>query len=231
MKSLTTSALFNILLMALSVFAEETKTFELYKWMTYDQIRAGLHELADLFPQVIQLETAEEKLGIPSLVECRGDVKDEICVTDIVTLTDRNVAAEDKVQIYISGALHGNERIGPHVAYYFIQFMASNFGKDAYLTHMLQTREIIITPMTNAYGFSHNRREERTILRSNGRYRNYDPNRDFPYNQDPEMCLNTVTGRTVYKLMVQNLFVTSITFHGGVNVIGYPWGSNNHVMQ
>ena len=45
------------------------------------------------------------------------------------------------------------------------------------------------------------------------------------------MCLNTVAGRTVYKLMVQNLFVTAITFHGGTNVIGYPWGSNNHLLK
>ena len=31
--------------------------------------------------------------------------------------------------------------------------------------------------------------------------------------------------------MTQNLFVSAITFHGGINVIGYPWGSNNHVLE
>lgn len=40
-----------------------------------------------------------------------------------------------------------------------------------------------------------------------------------------------MAGRVIYKLMVENLFVTSITFHGGTNVIGYPWGSNNHVVS
>ena len=43
--------------------------------------------------------------------------------------------------------------------------------------------------------------------------------------------MNTVAGRVVYKLMVQNLFVSAITFHGGINVIGYPWGSNNHILS
>ena len=45
------------------------------------------------------------------------------------------------------------------------------------------------------------------------------------------MCLNTVSGRTIYKIMVENLIVSAITFHGGTNVIGYPWGSNNHIVS
>ena len=153
-----------------------------------------------------------------------------MCIVDIVTLTDFSAPAEDKVQIYISGALHGDERIGPHASYYLIEYLASNFGKDAYLTNLLKTREIIITPMTNAYGFSHNRREEKTILKSRTS-KTFDPNRDFPYNTDEYDCMNTVAGRTIYKLMVQNLFVSAITFHGGTNVIGYPWGSNNHILR
>jgi len=63
------------------------------------------------------------------------------------------------------------------------------------------------------------------------RLRTFDPNRDFPYNNSKNNCLNTVAGRTIYKLMVENLFVTAITFHGGINVIGYPWGSNNHILD
>ena len=62
---------------------------------------------------------------------------DHRCVIDVVTLTDRDVPAEEKVQVYISGALHGNERIGPHVAFYLIEYLASNFGKDPYLTYIL----------------------------------------------------------------------------------------------
>lgn len=57
-----------------------------------------------------------------------------------------------------------------------------------------------------------------------------DINRDFPYNQDSNQnCLNTIASRVVYKLFAENLFVTSITFHGGTNSITYPWGSNNHL--
>ena len=77
---------------------------------------------------------------------------------DIVTLTDRSVKAKEKIQVYISGALHGNERVGPHACFYFIELLLSNFNRDPYLTNLLKTREIILTPMTNAPGFDRNER-------------------------------------------------------------------------
>ena len=41
--------------------------------------------------------------------------------------------------------------------------------------------------------------------------------------------MNTVVGRTLYRLFAENLFVSAITIHGGANVIAYNWGSNNHL--
>ena len=44
---------------------------------------------------------------------------------------------------------------------------------------------------------------------------------DFPFD-NPE-CMNTVTGRALYKLFIDNLFVTAISFDGGENAITYPY--------
>lgn len=33
----------------------------------------------------------------------------------------------------------------------------------------------------------------------------------------------------IHQLYVENIFVSALTFHGGTNVIGYPWGSFNRV--
>ena len=38
-----------------------------------------------------------------------------------------------------------------------------------------------MTPMTNAYGYYHKRRDDRIYIESKKRYENADPNRDFPY--------------------------------------------------
>lgn len=61
-----------------------------------------------------------------------------------------------------------------------------------------------------------------------------DPNRDFPYynnvfktNKD---CMETVAARTVNELMREHIFILSLTFHGGLNAIGYPWGNYKHFL-
>ena len=132
--------------------------------MNYAYMRKQLISLAEQFPDVVLLENAQDKLGIPYMVDC--DTSGNKCVLDIVTLTDRSSPAEDKVQVFISGELHGDERIGPHASFYLIEYLASNFGKDAFLTNLLKTRELIITPMTNTHGFANNKRTELTLRQS-----------------------------------------------------------------
>jgi predicted deacylase len=53
----------------------------------------------------------------------------EVCKLDIVTITDNQSGlSEHKPQVFISGTLHGDERIGPHVAFYLIEYLVNNFG-------------------------------------------------------------------------------------------------------
>ena len=139
----------------------------------------------------MQLTNSEELFGIKHQVLCDNN---ERCKLDIVNITDVQSSAVNKVQVYISGALHGNERIGPHASYYLIELLVSNFGIDPFITNLLKTREIIITPMTNAPGFFYNEREERMAgdaLKVSFNERDcyflqsaisIDINRDFPYN-------------------------------------------------
>ena len=39
----------------------------------------------------------------------------------------------------------------------------------------------------------------------------------------------SITARTVNELFREHIFVSSITFHGGLNAIGYPWGNFVHI--
>lgn len=60
-----------------------------------------------------------------------------------------------------------------------------------------------------------------------------DPNRDFPYfNTDSDIsteCMISSTARTVNELFREHIFVSTITLHGGLNAIGYPWGNFIHL--
>lgn len=113
--------------------------------------------------------------------------------------------------MYISGALHGDEVIGPHSVYYLIEYLLSGFvNREPLITYLLQNREIIITPMTNAVGFYHGEREERiniyhpSFKNNMGRVHerkikgSADINRDFPYNTKKDDCLNTIAGRVIH---------------------------------
>merc|ERR1719424_2800429 len=72
--------------------------------------------------------------------------------------------------------------------------------------------------MTNAAGYADSTRLENGM----------DPNRDFPYMQDPSKCMTTQTARAVNELFRRHLFQFTITFHGGMRALTYEWGSPNH---
>ena len=57
------------------------------------------------------LENADTKLDVPYIVYC-DDITKEMCVLDIVTVTDFETSSENKVQVFISGSLLGQERLG-----------------------------------------------------------------------------------------------------------------------
>lgn len=97
---------------------------------------------------------------------------------------------------------------------------------DPYLSFLLDSREIIIMPMTNAYGYFHNlyrmhshfipRRQEGVV----------DVNRDFPfdYPHPPYHCFQSETSRALQILYTHNMFLATITFHAGMQSITYEWG-------
>ncbi len=55
-----------------------------------------------------------------------------------------------------------------------------------------------------------------------------DPNRDFPFAQEPDKCMRTFVGRALNEVWLEHLFQLAITFHGGMQAIAYEWGSPNH---
>jgi hypothetical protein len=53
-----------------------------------------------------------------------------------------------------------------------------------------------------------------------------DPNRDFPYDiLNPTLCMQTIAARTLNEIFRAHLFQLALTFHAGMEVIGYEWGA------
>ena len=176
------------------------------------------------------------------------------CPNYILEIQDYTVHPPDSYssnhlpEVFWSGCLHGDERVGPTATIEAVALLleaaqcealpggGANAGEvqqaklcrrtlkakgiDAvhrkWLARLVTTRRIIVTPMTNALGYFRNTREEGGV----------DPNRDFPYDlTDASLCMQTIAGRTLNEIYREHMFQLALTFHGGMEVVGYEWGA------
>ena len=109
--------------------------------------------------------------------------------------------------------------------------------KNPFIRNLLNNRYIVITPMTNPYGYFHNVREELLIENEDDanltvdNYEKYhkDINRDFPYLVDSDKCMETIGARVVNELFLKHIFSISLSLHGGTESLTYPFGVPNHI--
>lgn len=204
-------------------------------YRTYAEMAAYLMQLNASFPDVVQVSIAQETYDLPYPEELQCVVDDgtkatEPCKQFVVHLTNHSTLANDpqRPEVFISGALHGNERVGPNAAIELVALFAhatSKYAEDdnlkptvdtqRWLRELVNTRNVLVTPMTNAYGYSHNHREELTV----------DPNRDYNYMRSGAECMQTMTSRVVNEIWRDHIFQLAVTFHGGTRAVAYEWGS------
>jgi len=82
---------------------------------------------------VITLKTSSD-FGLDYQAFCENNKK---CILDVVSVTDPVSNNKQKVQVFISGQMHGDEEYGPHIALYLIELLASNYKVDNYITGLL----------------------------------------------------------------------------------------------
>eukprot|EP00164_Ancoracysta_twista_P001425 GFYU01001856.1.p1 GENE.GFYU01001856.1~~GFYU01001856.1.p1 ORF type:complete len:640 (+),score=121.21 GFYU01001856.1:26-1945(+) len=185
-----------------------------YQYLTYDDINDRFEQLNKDYPHLVEWYNLQEMYDLPSAGDCGG----KECVHYLARITNEKLLTEDTPEVFLSGALHGNERLGPNTVTELASLLVEGYEENDWFKYLLDHRAIYIMPTTNAWGYHHNRREEHNI----------DPNRDFPYDKGPK-CMETVTGRAVNEVWREHLFQLAITFHGGDFVIGYEWGTYDHI--
>jgi Zinc carboxypeptidase len=209
-----------------------------FTYLDYATIHSRLAVLAAAHPNLLHLDSAQARYGLPSVGECSelvsGAAVPKPCLTWIATLTNRTSLPDDlaRPQAIVSGEVHGNEIVGPHAVLAYIERVLASVaappGADPhgpYLARMLNTRVVTLLPMTNAVGFHRRERGER---QAPSPANSIDPNRDFAFDQVSAQCMVTVAARAINELFRENLFRVLVTFHGGTNVIGYEWGDMQH---
>eukprot|EP00980_Cylindrotheca_fusiformis_P022569 scaffold9441_cov101-Cylindrotheca_fusiformis.AAC.1 len=227
------------------------------------------------YPDYIHVTTSQAEYDLPpagsSSDDCPFDESTTIgCSTLIITIQDYVRHPEGSKssallpEVFWSGALHGNERVGPTAVMEAARLLleaatceaadhdpddrlpmtdddgtTATIGRQAgdhadgtcqttmaesgidkrqqrWLARLVSTRRIVIVPTANALGYYWNLRNEGTV----------DPNRDFPYDGlDPTLCMQSIAARTINEVFRDHLFQSALTFHAGLDGIGYEWGA------
>jgi len=240
---------FEIVLQSLILYTVEGRQYTIYK---YEQIYNMMMEWRDKYPDLIRVETSQEKYGLSRVGgsnDCWFDTSGIGCANHFFTLQDFIRYPENSLgdkylpTVLLSGALHGNERIGPSAVMEASSLLLRateceasnsntckeklwneegiNTAQRQWLARLVGSRRIIVVPAANALGFDRMIREEGTI----------DPNRDFPYDllsSTSSNCMRTIAARTLNEIYRDNFIQFSFTYHGGTELLGYEWGNPSH---
>jgi len=139
-------------------------------------------------------------------------------------ISDNISTREAEPQFMYTATMHGDETAGYVLMLRLIDYLLTKYGTDPYVTNLVNNIEIWINPLANPdgtyYGGNH------TV--NNARRRNannVDLNRNFP---DPRVGPYPTGPWAIETIAMMNIasannFVMSANFHGGVEVLNYPW--------
>ena len=162
-----------------------------YTQLSHSAIEAQLQTLANDHSDFVTLYTSQEKYGLPSScgdneAQHSGCHNSFIIIEDPARYANAARAKQERPDVLISGALHGDERVGPVAALETAKLLALAASCQAgvwdktacyeleskhtapivnWLARLVSTRRIIIIPTTNAKGYSKNIREEPYVSR------------------------------------------------------------------
>jgi hypothetical protein len=132
---------------------------------------------------------------------------------------------ENEPEVMYSSTMHGDETTGYVLMLRLIDYLLSNYGTNPQVTNILDSMEVWINPLANPDGTYHggdNTVEDAIRFNANG----VDLNRNFPDpDEGPHPDGNDWQPETIAMMNFfdQHSFDISANFHGGAEVVNYPW--------
>ncbi|XP_054722624.1 carboxypeptidase D-like isoform X2 [Uloborus diversus] len=119
--------------------------------------------------------------------------------------------------------MHGNEAVGRELMLHLIAYLVNNFGKDPYVTWLMENTRIHIMPSMNPDGFETSLEGECSGVQGRGNANQFDLNRNFPdyFTQSSDNIQKET--RAVMDWLRRTQFVLSGNLHGGALVASYPF--------
>ncbi|MCB9015442.1 MAG: carboxypeptidase regulatory-like domain-containing protein [Lentimicrobiaceae bacterium] len=142
-----------------------------------------------------------------------------------VRITDNVNIDEDEPEFLYTSTMHGDETTGYILNLRLIDYLLSNYGQNARVTNMVNNIDIWINPLANPDGtYAGGNNSVYGAMRYNANY--VDLNRNYPDPEDgPHPDGEAWQPETIgfMNFAENHSFVMSANFHGGAEVINYPW--------
>lgn len=181
------------------------KDFQDAKYPTFEEIEKFLKDTVAKNPKIAKL------FSIGKSVEGRD--------LWVVKISDNVELDEAEPEFKFISSMHGNEITGRELTQFFIKDVIEGYGVDSKITNLVNNTEIFIMPSMNPDG---------SLRKQRGNARGFDLNRDFPDWTRGDV--NSTKSRQPETIALMNFqkrrqFSLSANFHGGAEVVNYPWDS------
>lgn len=202
-----------------SDIANKATTFPLNAYPTYADYVTIMNEFAATNPTLCKVENIGATTeGDKSLL--------------FVKLSDNVASNEKEPRIMYTSSMHGDEIAGYPMMLTLIDYLLDAYKDTSHPKHveiknLLDTSEVWINPLANPDGtFSNSANNTSVANATRGNANNVDLNRNYPDPDDgPNPDGNAYQTETLAFMNFADSkhFVLSANFHGGVELINYPW--------
>lgn len=196
-------------IMAPSIQSFITNNWNAYP--TYLQYDSIMHYLANTYPQIcsyVEIGTLTSGRKIMALK-----------ISDSVNIQEK------EARFLYTSSMHGDEVTGYVLMLRLADYLLSNYGTNPKVTNLINNLEIWINPLANPDG-TYKGGNNTIALATRGNNNNVDVNRNFPdpsAGQHPDGKVWQQETLLFMKLADSLQFTMSANFHGGVEVLNYPW--------
>ncbi|MDY5969611.1 MAG: M14 family zinc carboxypeptidase [Bacteroidales bacterium] len=206
---------------SLTEVPRETKTLtmaqnveEMRQWNrypTYETYVEMMQGFARDYPDLCQLDTIGYSVR-NRLILC-------------VRLTSDAIPESAKPQFFYSSTMHGDEIAGFQLMLHLIDTLLSGYGRNAQYTHLLDSVQVFINPLSNPDG-TYNGGNDNVTYSTRYNANSVDLNRNYPDPfgtaplddlQQENTAMMDYVGRHRFRL--------AANLHGGSEVLNYPWDS------
>ncbi|MEF3694845.1 MAG: M14 family zinc carboxypeptidase [Candidatus Cloacimonadota bacterium] len=185
----------------------EMRSWDAYP--TYDAYVAMMNAFATSYPGLCQI------VNVGTTVNGRQII--------FAKISDNVSSHEAEPELMYSGTMHGDELVGYVLLLRLIDSLLSGYGTDPRITNLVNNAELWICPNTNPDGTYYG---GNSTVASARRYNanGIDLNRNFP-NQDGSLNSGAIQVETqiIMDLYAAHNFAFAANFHGGSEVVNYPW--------